>query len=254
MNSNEFSNIKKGLPNEQGGANKFIIFIFLLFSIFLGFSIILIKIGVMLLNNSQSESAFLDRQIVMAIDNFISWPIYTTLLVFAVGMFRVFVIQDRITSNKPLSIITYVVGGVAGGFVSGLIINIMGFVWGYDLSGLHSFLLTGLDLNTVKVLMFLSRLTIGFTIGFVSGLVIGSLLGLIQYRTSKRLNIGSRWLAYNVISWSIILGIGWSLIFGLDAIPFLSFFSDVVGLMFVIITHYLSLLVFMQFSPQIEPS
>jgi len=122
----------------------------------------------------------------------LSWAIFAGL----VGAIQAWVLREHLESrNLPRFIGFAVLGGVAGGFVAGIAMNIEHFAYGDNL--------------------FIPGLLTGGLVGAIAGAVSSAGQNTLMSSASRK----GQWMTYSIVSWLLIWGLGWAISWGIGGIP-----------------------------------
>jgi len=193
------------------------------------------------------------QEIYFFISNLVLSSLYSFVLVLCVASLQVAIfISRKIRIKWILFLTTYAVSGIVGGFIGGLITNVSGMFFGYDLSQLSNLLNQVIPEIPTQIIIFGFLLVEGGLVGSVVGAIIGCLSSLAQFLYKWDMINRYKWLFYQLISWILICGIGWSISFGIGRIVNIFFIADAIAIGIMILVHGISLVLFLKFNPQIE--
>ena len=88
--------------------------------------------------------------------------------------------------------------------------------------------------------------------GVISGGVIGSASSILQNFLMKETKYRLKWFLYNLISWSIVYGAGLGISLGLNNLIEFPFMNDAIATLFILVAHGVCIVLFLNYSPQIE--
>lgn len=134
-----------------------------------------------------------------------------------------------------------IISGIVGGIISSLLLYIFGW---FDSS---------IPLSFSSIIMTsLIWLIIGLFVGVISGGVIGSASSILQNFLMKETKYRLKWFLYNLISWSIVYGAGLGISLGLNNLIEFPFMNDAIATLFILVAHGVCIVLFLNYSPQIE--
>jgi hypothetical protein len=246
QNNNEFNDVRKGLPNIKK-PRFFIHFILIILHFGIGLILLIafILAGI-LVGNIDTSFLFAGlssstREIIYFFDIIFETSAYTALLALIVGMIQGFILKGKIKSRKQFFSLLSIAGGMCGGVVGGL-------VYYLEFLFLADFGVSNMTANSAGFIWSIA----GLIMGVVSGITVGGVNSLLQNFVMNNSKHSSKWFFYNLISWSMVLGIGWALNLGVNRIYSLPFIGDAVASMFILVAHGIGIIAFLALSPQIE--
>ncbi len=255
--SEDFSNIKKGLPAEntvlKTRLRLIIIFVVVgsvlaVLILFYGLLFLIVK-RMFGIGDSVVTGAF--SKLLVYIANIISSSFYTGSIALLVGIIQAWFLRKKLRSNSYIFAFSLGLGGIIGGWPGGLI-------WGYfdnNRTILISIISFGQgQLNSTFNIIW--AVIVLFIVGFCIGLVVGAFTGGIGSIFQNVILYNSRyawsWFFYSLISWIPICGLGWAISMISGEFSSFPFFGDALASMFMLISHGFVLNFFLYLFPKIE--
>jgi serine/threonine protein kinase len=241
-NIDNIQNVKSGLPDQKSFSRSVfgLLVLFLSSGLFLALTISILGIFVQLTGLS-SGSANISINYFIAILEAIATIAYTVLLAFVVGVIQLTIYRGRIKSKKISYLFSLLIGGGAGGLINYLFLYFLGW---FD-----AVLVTSIP---ERIGASFTWFTIGLVVGVIVGGIVGTVSAFLQNLMMTSYRNGFRWFFYSLISWSVIYGSGLALALGIRSLINFPFIGDTIASFFILLSHGLSLIVFLYFSPEIE--
>lgn len=253
-NSDEFENIKKGLPREvnRSQSTLHIIVPFIIAGFCLaGLIVAAGLLGDLLLtaDSIKKMSSFLVNFIYG-----VSTSIYMGAISFLVGMIHSILFRKRIISRIVLYLLVASLAGLVSGFIGGAL-------FGYALSD-NSFeaplIQSLLGSNADPLPRLLVRILILSMKGAIPGLLVGLLIGssiaasqsLFMHISKYRL----KWRIYTVVVWSTSSCLAWMFSTTIGDFIDLDFIADAIAALFVLLCHGISTILLLMRAPELELS
>lgn len=243
-NSDDFLNIKNGLPDEKSSdkAKSYFLIIFIVLGLLLALAIILLGLLVKIIEPSIAMPNSL-RGVIIILVNVGGTTAYTALISFMVGTIQIIIFSGRIKTRRFVYLLFLVIGGAAGGLIGSLLLHAL-YILGWYPHNVSSFL--------EKLMASLIWSIIGFVVGIITGGIIGFTSSIMQNYIMKNTKYGIRWFLYNLISWSIIYSVGLAISLGLGVLIEFPFMGDAIASVIIMVSHGVSIVLFLNYSPQIE--
>jgi hypothetical protein len=134
-----------------------------------------------------------------------------------VGSIQAWIFKAHVRSRINLFLVNTAIGGLAGGFVGGI---------------------------------FLYFTTSPWVIGGIIGLVGGFISSLLQNQIMHNSKYGSKWTAFNALTWMVIYSVTWAISWELGQVNQIA--GMVLAVIFLMIASGIALVVFLNNNPQIE--